>query len=187
MKIVVGLGNPGQEYCATRHNAGFMVIDELARRWEAQHWRTKFEAEIAEERSITGGPVLLVKPQTYMNLSGNAVGALAKWYKVSAENITVIYDDMDLAVGRIRLRCKGSSGGHRGVESLISQLGADCFNRVRVGIGRPPAGWTVNHYVLSRFDSEEQPLIKGAVARSAEAVECVIANGLAKAMNSFSK
>ena len=184
--MIVGLGNPGQEYKDTRHNVGFMVIDELSRRWEACGWRSKFDAEIAEHR-IAGEQILLVKPQTYMNLSGNAVGALARWHKVSPEHITVIYDDMDLAVGRIRLRTKGSSGGHRGIESILSQLAADTFNRVRVGVGRPPAGWTVNNYVLSRFNDDEAPLIRAAIEHSAEAVECVLHYGWVKAMNSFSK
>ncbi|MEG6585197.1 aminoacyl-tRNA hydrolase [Dendrosporobacter sp. 1207_IL3150] len=186
MKIVVGLGNPGQEYSATRHNVGFLVIDEMARRWGISSWRNKFDAEIAEYRS-GGEQVLLVKPQTYMNLSGTAVGALARWHKVPVEDIIVIYDDMDLAVGRLRLRTKGSSGGHRGIESLLSHLGKDSFTRVRVGISRPPAGWTVNNFVLSRFTDEEEPLIKEAITRSAEAIECVIAQGLTKAMNTFSK
>lgn len=186
MKIIVGLGNPGQEYSATRHNVGFFVVDELARRWGAQIWRNKFDAEIAEHRS-DGEQSLLVKPQTYMNLSGTAVGALVRWHKVSAEDVVVIYDDMDLAVGRLRLRTKGSSGGHRGIESLISHLGTDVFARVRVGVGRPPEGWTVNNYVLSKFSTEEAPLIKEAVERSAQAVECILAQGITKAMNTFSK
>jgi len=186
VKMVVGLGNPGQEYSATRHNVGFMVIDELARRWNVSSWRSKFNAEVAEQRSDSG-PILLVKPQTYMNLSGEAVGALVRWHKVPVEDIIVIYDDMDIEVGRLRLRAKGSSGGHRGIESLLAHLGQEKFARARVGVGRPPAGWTVNNYVLSRFTAEEAPLIKTAIERTAEAVECFIAHGITKAMNSYSK
>ena len=186
MKMIVGLGNPGQEYSTTRHNVGFMVIDELARKWGAASWRNKFDAEIAEHRG-SEGTALLVKPQTYMNLSGTAAGALARWHKLQAADIIVIYDDMDLEVGRLRLRTKGSSGGHRGIESLISHLGTDEFARVRVGIGRPPAGWTVNHYVLSRFSAAEAPHIQEAIERSAQAVECIMAQGMTKAMNAFSK
>ncbi len=184
--MIVGLGNPGQEYSATRHNIGFLAVDELARRWGAGSWRNKFNAQIAEHRQGQQ-QYLLVKPQTYMNLSGTAVSALLNWYKASPRDLIVIYDDLDLPVGRLRLRPKGSSGGHRGIESLLNQLGTDVFDRVRLGIGRPPEGWTVNHYVLSRFTGEELPLISEVLARSAEAVECVLAEGLTKAMNSFSK
>jgi PTH1 family peptidyl-tRNA hydrolase len=185
MKMIVGLGNPGQEYSATKHNVGFMVVDELAKRWQVHAWRDKYDAQVAEYRS--GEPVLLVKPQTYMNLSGTAVGALARWYKLKAEEIIVIYDDLDLPVGKLRLRGKGGAGGHRGIESLLVHLGQDTFTRVRVGIGRPPQGWETANYVLSRFTPEEQPLINQAIAQSLEAVECILKEGLTKASNQFSK
>ncbi len=186
MKIIVGLGNPGQEYSATKHNVGFMVLDELASRWNITGWRKRSNAEVAEHR-LGSETVLLVKPQTYMNLSGTAVGELARWYKVAEEDIVVIFDDMDLPTGKLRLRMKGGSGGHRGIESLLQHLSKDSFLRLRMGIGRPPAGWQVVDYVLSRFTAEEQPLIAAAIKRSAEAVEAIVKDGMNKAMNVFNK
>lgn len=185
MKIIVGLGNPGREYSATRHNAGFLVVDELARRWNCQSWKNKSNAQIAEFRGTE--QVLLVKPQTYMNLSGTSVGELARWYKVDSEDIVVVFDDLDLPVGRLRLRMKGGSGGHRGIESLLTHLSKDTFARVRLGIGRPPEGWEVADYVLSRFTAEEEPLVEQAIAKAADAVESIIKVGLTKTMNLFNK
>ncbi|HAK75215.1 MAG TPA: aminoacyl-tRNA hydrolase [Sporomusaceae bacterium] len=185
MKIIVGLGNPGREYSATRHNAGFLVVDELARRWNCQNWKNKSNAQVAEFRGAE--QVLLVKPQTYMNLSGTSVGELARWYKVDSEDIVVIFDDLDLPVGRLRLRMKGGSGGHRGIESLLTHLSKDTFARVRLGIGRPPEGWEVADYVLSRFTTEEEPLVEQAIAKAADAVESIIKVGLTKTMNLFNK
>lgn len=185
MKIIVGLGNPGTEYHETRHNAGFMVVDELARRWELNNWRSKHQALLAEYRGAES--VLLVKPQTYMNLSGNAVGEVVRWYKVKPEDVIVVYDDMDLPVGKIRLRIKGSSGGHRGIESLLTHWGQDDFIRVRIGIGRPPAGWEVVNYVLGRFSTEEAVMVNDAVKKAADAVESMIADGVNRAMNRFNR
>ncbi|MCX7781588.1 MAG: aminoacyl-tRNA hydrolase [Negativicutes bacterium] len=185
MKLIVGLGNPGQEYSATRHNVGFMAVDELAGRWQAAAWRSRFDALVAEHRGTE--PVLLVKPQTYMNLSGTAVAALARWYKLKTEDIIVIYDDLDLPVGKLRLRGQGGAGGHRGIESLLVHLGQDTFSRVRIGIGRPPQGWETANYVLGRFAPEEQPLIVEAVGRAADAVEYILRHGLVKAGNVFNK
>lgn len=185
MKFVVGLGNPGGEYAATRHNVGFMVIDELARRWQISGWRTRETALAAEYRGAD--TILLIKPQTYMNLSGTAVGALARWYKVTASDIIVVYDDLDLAVGRLRLRTKGSSGGHRGIESLIVHLNSDQFNRVRVGIGRPPGPVATVDHVLGRFTPGEIPLITEAIDRAAAAVDKALAAGFVKAMNEYNK
>lgn len=185
MKIIVGLGNPGREYSATRHNAGFLVVDELARRWNCQSWKNKSNAQVAEFRGTE--QVLLVKPQTYMNLSGTSVGELARWYKVDSEDIVVVFDDLDLPVGRLRLRMKGGSGGHRGIESLLTHLSKDTFARVRLGIGRPPEGWEVADYVLSRFTAEEEPLVEQAIAKAADAVESIIKVGLTKTMNLFNK
>ena len=185
MKIIVGLGNPGREYSATRHNAGFLVVDELAQRWNCQSWKNKSNAQVAEFRGTE--QVLLVKPQTYMNLSGTSVGELARWYKVDSEDIVVVFDDLDLPVGRLRLRMKGGSGGHRGIESLLTHLSKDTFARVRLGIGRPPEGWEVADYVLSRFTAEEEPLVEQAIAKAADAVESIIKVGLTKTMNLFNK
>lgn len=186
MKLIVGLGNPGREYSETRHNVGFMTIDELAKRWKITNWRSRYEALVAEYR--TGKEqLLLVKPQTFMNLSGNAVGALARWYKVQAEDVIVIYDDMDLPMGRLRLRSKGGSGGHRGMESIILQLGKEDFPRVRIGIGRPPEGWQVVDYVLAKFNAEEGLLMATALQKAADAVEGIVAQGFNKAMNTFNR
>ncbi len=185
MKIVVGLGNPGPEYSATRHNIGFMAVDKLAERWAVTAWRERYSALVAEYRGEE--TVLLVKPQTFMNLSGRAVVPLAAFYKVPCADIIVIYDDLDLPAGRLRLRVKGGSGGHRGIESLLYESGQDDFSRVRIGIGRPPQGWETVHYVLGRFSTEEAPVISQAIGQAAAAVECIIQEGFAKAMNKFNK
>ena len=185
MKIVVGLGNPGQEYSATRHNVGFMTVDTLAARWGITAWRNKFDALVAEHRGEE--PILLIKPQTYMNLSGYSVSAAVNWYKVASEDIIVIYDDLDLPTGKLRLRARGGPGGHRGMESLLVHLGTDEFPRVRVGIGRPPAYMETANYVTGRFSPEEQPLISEAIKQAADAVEAVIKDGVVKAANKYSK
>jgi PTH1 family peptidyl-tRNA hydrolase len=185
MKIVVGLGNPGQEYSATRHNIGFMTIDKLAERWNLSSWRDRYNAAVAEYRGEE--TVLLVKPQTFMNLSGRAVVPLAAFYKVAYEDIIVVYDDLDLPAGKLRLRLKGGSGGHRGIESMIYESGKDDFCRVRIGIGRPPEGWETANYVLGRFNADEAPAITEAIGQAADAVECILKEGFNKAMNKFNK
>ena len=185
MKIVVGLGNPGNQYKDTRHNIGFLVVDELARRWNAAPWKRRYEAEVSEHRAI--GPVLLVKPQTFMNLSGNSVREAAKFYKTPSTDIVVIHDDLDLPAGRLRIRERGGSGGHRGIESMLTQLGADDFVRVRFGVGRPPEGWESADYVLGRFAPDEQALIKEAIDKAADAVEAILKEGTAPAMNRFNR
>ena len=186
MKIIVGLGNPGTEYSTTRHNVGFLAVEELAKRWGLDVWRNRNEALVAEYR---GGaePVLLVKPQTYMNLSGVAVGELVRWYKLTPADVIVIYDDLDLPVGKLRLRPQGGSGGHKGIESLLVHLGTEAFSRIRVGIGRPPAGWETANYVLGRFSPEEAPLMAETLVKAAEAVEYILKHGFTKAMNVYSK
>lgn len=185
MKIVVGLGNPGREYSATRHNVGFMAVDILAARWQASDWHSRFGALVAEHRGAE--PVLLIKPQTYMNLSGQAVGPALRWYKLAPSDLIVIYDDLDLPVGKLRLRPQGGAGGHRGIESLFDHLGCHEFNRVRIGIGRPPDFMVAADYVLSRFTTAEQPLISETIQRAAEAVEAVLTEGIAKAATKYSK
>lgn len=185
MKLVVGLGNPGQEYSATRHNVGFMTVDYLAERWGISAWRNKFDALVAEYRGDE--PILLIKPQTYMNLSGYSVSAAVNWYKVPPQDIIVIYDDLDLPTGKLRLRARGGPGGHRGMESLLVHLGTEDFPRIRVGIGRPPAYMETASYVTGRFTAEEQPLIAEAIKQAADAVAAVIKDGVVKAANKFSK
>lgn len=185
MKIVVGLGNPGSQYKDTRHNIGFLVVDELARRWNTTSWRRRFQAEVTEHRAI--GPVLLMKPQTFMNLSGAAVREAANFYKVPLPEVIVIHDDLDLPGGRLRIRERGGSGGHRGIESLLAQFGSDGFVRVRCGIGRPPDGWESADYVLGRFDTAEQPVIRDLVEKAADAVESLIKEGTGPVMNRFNR
>jgi len=185
LKIVVGLGNPGDRYRDTRHNVGFQVVDELARRWRSETWRRRYEAEVAEHRA--DGPVLLVKPQTFMNLSGVSVREAAKFYKAQPAEIIVIHDDLDLPPGRMRIRERGGAGGHRGIESIIAQLGTAEFVRIKFGIGRPPAGWEPADYVLGRFSQEEQPLIKEMIITAADAVEMLLKEGTAPAMNQFNR
>ena len=185
MKIVVGLGNPGDRYKETRHNIGFHVVDELANRWNVAPWKRRYEAEVSEHRA--NGPVLLVKPQTFMNLSGVAVRVAAKFYKTPATDIIVIHDDLDLAVGRLRIRERGGSGGHRGIESILAELGTDEFVRVRFGVGRPPAGWDSADYVLGKFVPEEQEIVRSAVVKAADAVEAIMKEGTAPAMNRFNR
>ena len=185
MKIVVGLGNPGARYKDTRHNIGFLVVDELARRWRSETWKRRFEAEVSEHRA--SGPVLLVKPQTFMNLSGTAVREAAKFYKVVSTDIIVIHDDLDLPAGRLRIRERGGAGGHKGIDSMIGQLGTDEFVRVKFGISRPPAEWDTADYVLGRFSSAEQPTINQTISLAADAVEAILAEGAATAMNRFNR
>lgn len=183
MKMIVGLGNPGTEYQLTRHNVGFMVVDEMAKRWEVSGWRSKHEALIAEYRGRE--MVLLVKPQTYMNLSGVAVGLIARWYKILPHDIIVIHDDMDICAGRLRLRAKGGSGGHRGIESILVHLGVEDFPRVRVGIGHPGTDQKVVSHVLNQFSAAEQQLMRDTISRAADAVECLMKQGIETAMNKF--
>ena len=185
MKIFVGLGNPGAEYANTKHNVGFMLADKLAAELCATDWRNNFNALVAES-FIDGEKILIVKPQTFMNLSGEAVEAVKNFYKVDAENLIVAHDDMDLPVGTIRLRPKGSSGGHKGIESIIFHLAWEQnFPRVRIGIGRPPANCPVNSHVLSNFNSEDAPKIAAAIENLVPAVLCICREGINNAMNKF--
>jgi len=185
MKIFVGLGNPGAEYAKTKHNVGFMLADKLFSELGADTWREKFNALIAET-FFEGEKIFLVKPQTFMNLSGKAVGAITDFYKVPTENLIVAHDDMDLPVGMIRLRPKGSGGGHHGIESIIQHLGGEKnFARVRIGIGRPPQNWSVNNHVLSPFNAEDAEKISGAIENLIPAVKCIFQNGIDYAMNKF--
>lgn len=185
MKIFVGLGNPTPEYAATKHNVGFMLADMLADKLSADNWREKFNALIAET-FWNGEKILIVKPQTFMNLSGEAVAPIVNFYKVDAENLVVAHDDMDLPLGMIRLRPKGSGGGHHGVESIIKNLGGvQNFPRVRIGVGRPPQNWTVNHHVLSPFTQEDADKISKTLAELIPAVLCIFSEGINNAMNKF--
>jgi len=182
MKVIVGLGNPGPRYKDTRHNVGFQTLEELARRHPVQRQESRFDAIIAHLQ-IKQEKVFLLKPLTYMNLSGKAVRALIAYYKIDLRDIIVIYDDMDLPVGNLRIRSAGGTGGHRGMTSLVENLGTREFARIRIGIGRPPH--EAIDWVLGRFSPEEKPLISNAVAQAADAVETWIAHGIEKAMNEY--
>lgn len=185
MKIFVGLGNPTPEYAATKHNVGFMLADKLAEKLDATDWHEKFNALVAES-FLDGKKILIVKPQTFMNLSGEAVAPIMNFYKICAEDLTVAHDDMDLPLGMIRLRPKGSGGGHRGVASIIQHLGGEQnFPRVRIGVGRPPENWTVNHHVLSPFTQEDADKISVVLEELIPAVLCIFKEGINSAMNKF--
>jgi len=184
MKLVVGLGNPGEDYRGTRHNLGFMVVEELARRYRVEKHEYKHNAVIAWVR-IHGEPVALIKPLTFMNLSGAAVRPLLAGLKAGTGELLVVYDDMDLEPGRIRLRAGGGAGGHRGLASIMEKLGTSNFNRLRIGIGHPPKGSDAIGHVLGRFSTEEEPVMTGAVAKAADAVEVWVKAGIVKAMNSY--
>lgn len=185
MKLVVGLGNPGRRYERTRHNLGFRVVDELAARWRIETNREKFESWFGEG-TVAGERAVLLKPLTFMNLSGQAVQAAVAFYKVPLENVIVVMDDLDLPAGRLRVRAGGSSGGHRGLASVIERLGGDEVARVRIGIGRSGHADAVDH-VLSPVSSDDEAVIEAAVRRGADAVEHWLVHGVAAAMNEFNR
>jgi len=182
MKVIVGLGNPGGKYEGTRHNIGFDVLYELARRWQASGVTRAHEAEVAEVH-FGGEKVLLVAPQTFMNLSGRSVGSLVKFYKLPLEDLLVISDDLNLPCGQLRLRASGSSGGQKGIRDIIAHLGTEDFSRLRVGIGRPPGRMDVSTFVLKPFLAEQRPLMAEAVQEAADAIELWIREGVVTAMN----
>lgn len=185
MKMIAGLGNPGTEYAATRHNVGFMLADALAARWSATAWRTKQDALVAEAR-IGAEKILLVKPLTYMNESGRAVGPLLSWYKLDASDLIVAHDDMDLPVGMIRLRKKGSAGGHNGMKSILYHVKDENFPRVRIGVGHPVHEHEqVIRHVLSPFSAEDAQKIREIIDYLLPAVECIITEGIDLAMNKY--
>ena len=169
MFIIVGLGNPTPEYEGTRHNVGFEVIDALARKYNIDVDTKKHRAYIGKGM-IEGQKVILAKPQTYMNLSGESVKEIMSFYKVPIENMIVVYDDTSLALSLIRIREKGSAGGHNGIKNIISHMGSDVFNRVKVGIGEKPNGWDLADYVLAKFSEDEEPLILSGIDKAAQAV-----------------
>lgn len=183
--VVVGLGNPGREYADTRHNLGFRVVDELARRHGIDVTEKKHRSLVGSG-SIEGRPVLLLKPQTFMNDSGRAVQSVASFRKLSPRQIIVVYDDVDLPLGRVRVRPRGSAGGHHGIESTIRELGSQEFGRVRIGIGRP-AERDVTDFVLHPFHASEREEADQAVARAADAVERIVAAGVEQAMQAVNR
>ncbi len=180
IRIIVGLGNPGATYADTRHNVGFMVLDRLARHFNAL-WKVekKYKGELA-----AGPGLLLLKPQTFMNLSGESVGSLMRFFKFTPEQVLVIYDDISFPCGTMRLRAGGSAGGHNGMKSLIAHLGSERFPRLRVGIGVPGQKDMVGH-VLGKFSPEEKPLLEDALTRAEQAVLTLLAEGFEAAANKY--
>ena len=180
IRLVAGLGNPGPEYVATRHNIGFMVVDQFA----AQFGSTWERSGKWDALSTKCGAVLLIKPLSFMNRSGYPVFAVAQFYKIEPQQILVVLDDFALPLGRIRLRAQGGSGGHNGLDSIIAQFGTEEIPRLRIGIGAAPREESVD-YVLSRFFDEEKPIVRATIDRAVEALKCAIDNGLVSAMNTF--
>jgi PTH1 family peptidyl-tRNA hydrolase len=180
--VVVGLGNPGRRYHGTRHNLGFAVVDRLADRWGTRVTRVAHHALLARV-DREPGPVLLVKPQTFMNVAGDTMRSLCRFYRIDPTTVVTVYDDLDLACGRVRLRPAGGAGGHRGMTSVLEGLGSDATPRVRVGIGRPPVGMDVAAWVLSRPKGEEGTVLAAACDRAADGIECLVAEGAERAMN----
>ena len=183
--LIAGLGNPGEQYENTRHNVGFRVIDELADRGDFPVQRLKFHA-LTNTAVIGGQGVLVMKPVTYMNLSGEAVGEAARFYKLPPDHVLVISDDVDLSLGRLRIRKGGSAGGHNGLKSIIQHLGTDQFPRLKVGVGgKPHPDYDMADWVLGKLQGEDKKIMDEAVRRAAQAVECLLSQGLDKAMNQY--
>lgn len=186
LNIIIGLGNPGSKYENTRHNVGFDTINLLAYKHGIKLSKLKHKA-LSGDGEIENKRVILVKPQTFMNLSGESVRDIIEWYKVPLKNTILIYDDVDLAVGKIRIRAKGSSGTHNGMRSILYHVQSEDFPRVRIGIGKPPEGWDLADYVLSRFSNEEQIVINESIVNAADAVAVIICTGAETAMNKYNK
>ena len=184
MKLIAGLGNPGSTYDKTRHNIGFEVVEELASRFGSPLSQTKFNG-IYSIVHKNGEKLILLKPLTYMNLSGESIRPIMEYYDIPVEDILVIYDDLDLPVGKIRLRQKGSAGGHNGIKSTIAHVGTQNFNRIRIGINRPPVGVTVSDYVLGKFRKEEREEMKAVIQTSADACEEWLEKSFLDVMNRF--
>lgn len=182
MKLIVGLGNPGKEYDNTRHNIGFAVVDYMAKKYNVEINRVKFKG-IYGETNINGEKVIFLKPTTYMNLSGESINEVIKFYKLEKEDIIVIYDDISLPVGKLRIRDKGSAGGHNGIKSIIQNLGVDIFPRVKVGVGQPEHD-LISH-VLGKFCNEQVELLSKVIPAATEAVETIIKYDAKVAMNKF--
>lgn len=183
--IVAGLGNPGEQYEYTRHNAGFLVADALGDKGDFPIQKLKYHA-LTNTAEIGGQGVLVMKPTTFMNLSGEAVGEAARFYKIPADHVLVISDDVDLPLGKLRIRRSGSAGGHNGLKSIIQHLGTDQFPRLRVGVGgKPNPDYDMADWVLSKVTGEDRKLLDETVKRAADAVECILKNGVEQAMNKY--
>lgn len=186
MYIIAGLGNPGREYDMTRHNIGFEVIDYLAEQYNVKVNKLKFKS-LYGETNLGGEKVYLVKPQTYMNLSGEAIREFCAFYKIPSENVIIINDDISLEAGKVRIRRKGSAGGHNGLKSIIYQLGTDEFPRIKMGVGAPKHdGYDLADYVLGRFTKDEIPVLEDAIIRASKAAAEIVRAGVDSAMNKYS-
>lgn len=187
MKLIAGLGNPGPRYARTRHNVGFLAVDGLARRWgvELSEYSTRFEAVVGRtERGDDS--VLLIKPQTFMNLSGKSVLAARQFYKIEARGILVVYDDLDLPPGKLRVRANGSGGGHNGMNDILRQLGTTEIARIRIGIGRVHSAATTSH-VLGQFSADEYDDVHATIDVAIDAAACWVASGITTAMNKYNQ
>ncbi|MDF2523126.1 MAG: aminoacyl-tRNA hydrolase [Clostridiales bacterium] len=184
--VIVGLGNPGTRYDNTRHNVGFEAVDLLAVKHGINISKLKHKALLGEG-SIEGKRVILVKPQTFMNLSGESVREIIEWYKVPTARMIVIYDDIDLDLGKIRIRPKGSSGTHNGMRSVIYQIQSDEFPRIRIGISKPPIGWDLADFVLSKFGADDKKTANEGITAAVEAAAGILKSGIDAAMNKYNK
>jgi PTH1 family peptidyl-tRNA hydrolase len=190
VKLLVGLGNPGKGYAHNRHNVGFQCLNHFARLHSIHFFHRQCQARVGIGK-MSGEKLVLARPGTFMNLSGKSVACLVRKHKIPLSDLLVIYDDLDLSLGKIRLRQSGSSGGHKGINSIISALGSQEFPRIRVGIGRPHAEEhslsedAIVNYVLSDFSRQEEAMIKPVIARVAEAIDCCLTQGITTAMNEF--
>ncbi|MDD5828979.1 MAG: aminoacyl-tRNA hydrolase [Lachnospira sp.] len=184
MYIIAGLGNPGLQYMGTRHNAGFSVIEELADKHNISIDTAKHKGMIGKG-VIDGQKVILVKPMTYMNNSGECIREVMDYYKVDIDDLIVIFDDISLVPGKLRIRAKGSAGGHNGIKSIIAHLGSDGFKRVKFGVGDKPKGWDLADWVLGKFPSEEFEALREGNKKACEAVECIMSEGIESAMNKY--
>lgn len=187
MYIIVGLGNPTSQYANTRHNVGFHAIDEIANRYDIDVSGKKHKA-LYGKGVIEGEKVILAKPQTFMNLSGESVRTLIDFYKIDEENeLLILYDDINLEPGQLRIRKKGSAGGHNGIKSIISHLGHDIFGRIKIGVGEKPKGYDLADYVLGHFSRDERILVEKALERTADAVKEIIKGDIDVAMNIYNR
>ena len=184
--VIAGLGNPGPKYEETKHNVGFHVVDRLGEKYNIRIDKFKHKAFVGDGM-IEGKRVLLVKPQTFMNLSGESIREIVNFYKIPQEHFVVIYDDISLEPGIVRIREKGSHGGHNGIKNMIAQMGTDEFWRMKVGIGAKPNGWDLADYVLARFDGDALPLMEQGLDKSVKAVELILSHGFVDAMNQINQ
>lgn len=184
MKAIVGLGNPGKEYCETRHNVGFMVVDEIAQQRNLR-WRSKSNWDLSYAKNSGEQHFFVVKPETFMNRSGWAVSQFAAYYDVAPKDLLVIVDDVDLPLGKLRVRARGSAGTHKGLKSCVEQLGTIDFPRLRVGVGRGDSRHDLADYVLAKFDQAEWPEFRKAITRAADAAQMFVVEDIQKVMNTY--